>query len=72
VKVRFIVRPCDNCGSVEGLVRDRTWVVIRKLGGEECVVADVPTRAQAYAISREAAVSWPLTTAMRTAEEVKP
>lgn len=24
---RFVVRPCDNLGSVEGLVRDRTWQV---------------------------------------------
>jgi len=27
VKPRYVVRPCDNCGSVAGLVRDRTWNV---------------------------------------------
>ena len=54
---RYVVRACDNGGSVEGLVRDRTWLIVEKVKGEdgftrERVVADVLTRAQAYAIKR--------------------
>ena len=53
MSVRYVVRPCDNLGSVKGLKRDRTWVVVRKHDGQEQVVADLFTRKAAYEYKRQ-------------------
>jgi hypothetical protein len=50
---RYVVRPCDNDGSIEGLVRDRTWDVVCKDGAQEWPAATYPTRREAYAAKRE-------------------
>lgn len=42
---RFIVRPCDNCGSVPDAPRDRQWDVVDTALGH--VVANHDTRAAA-------------------------
>ena len=57
MNTRYVVRACDNDGSVEGLARDRTWDVVEKTattahGTTEAVVASVLTRADAYAVKR--------------------
>jgi hypothetical protein len=57
----YVVRPVDNCGSVEGLVRDRTWAVIEKCDGNERVVDELLTRSQAHAARRGYEAAWDLT-----------
>ena len=49
---RYIVRPCDNCGSIEGLKRDRTWDVIDR--ATDSCVQQCTTRHEA----RDAAKAW--------------
>ncbi len=50
--IRYVVRPCDNGESIEGLVRQRTWDVICKKGGDQYCVASFLTRREAYAHKR--------------------
>ena len=50
---RYVVQPCDNLGTVEGLERDRTWLVVLKSEGDEEVVAELSTRAAAYTYKQE-------------------
>ena len=49
---RYVVRACDNYGSIEGLERDRTWDVICKARGEEHIMGTFLTRREAYAQRR--------------------
>jgi len=55
MNARYVVRPIDNCGTVEDLVRDRTWGVFRitRRGEEGFLVAHLFTRAEAYTVKRE-------------------
>lgn len=48
---RYVVRPCDNGGTVEGLARDRTWAIIDTETG--ACVADYDRRKDARDESRE-------------------
>ena len=50
---RYVVRPCDNGDTIEGLERDRTWDVVCKDGAEEWTAATYLTRREAYAAKRE-------------------
>ena len=50
---RFVVEACDNCGTVEGLNRDRTWLVMEVSPAGRVCVGDYDTRAEAYAGKRE-------------------
>lgn len=47
---RFVVRPCDNDGTVEGLERDRTWLVWDRC--EQRYVSEHLTRKRAYEAAR--------------------
>jgi hypothetical protein len=49
---RFVVRPCDNLGSLPDAPRDRTWIVFDRLLQTE--VQDCETRTKAKA----AAADW--------------
>ena len=37
MKKRYVVRPCDNGGSVTNAVRDRQWDVVDTLNDDRCV-----------------------------------
>jgi len=52
--IRYVVRPCDNGESIEGLARQRTWDVICKEGGDQHCVATFLTRREAYAAAKVA------------------
>lgn len=54
---RYIVEPCDNLGSIEGLVRDRTWAVVEVTPVRRECIGDYETRAEAYAAKRELEVA---------------
>jgi hypothetical protein len=51
---RYVVRPCDNDGTVEGLKRDRTWSVVDLSIADDHVVADLDARTAA----RRHAAEW--------------
>lgn len=48
---RFVVRPCDNLGSLPDAPRDRTWTVFDRVTQEG--VQDCETRAKAKAAAAE-------------------
>lgn len=50
---RYVVEACDNCGSVEGLVRDRTWLLVEVTAEERTYVGEYLTRVEAYTAKRE-------------------
>lgn len=57
---RYVVRPCDNMGTVADLKRDRTWSVIDRSIADDHVVADLDRRADA----RRHAAEWNAVDAM--------
>lgn len=54
---RYKVDPCDNLGSVEGLKRDRTWVVVDRETGYSVSEHErrADARAEAARLNTEAA-----------------
>lgn len=51
MKRRYVVQPMDNLGTVEGLKRDRTWLVVDATTGY--CVEDCDTRARARELARQ-------------------
>jgi hypothetical protein len=48
---RYVVRPCDNLGTLSDAKRDRTWSVVDRSTGK--VVADRDVRKDARDLAKE-------------------